>query len=169
MLVVSLNSTLESFSFRNGSSVDLVASFKNVSFDLLCKCIISCVLEFELFYESLSSYSSFCEMSLLSLGYTMTMNDFLFTIFVFVTLFFTFSFSTHRTWRFHLLVHYQTNLSEQYGCHPSPYKRCCHRLKDEQASGCCSQALGKFLLTFPVCSTFHCMTVSTNRYHQHLM
>lgn len=43
-----------------------------------------------------------------------------------------------------------------------------HHLKDAQASGCCSQALGKFLLTFPVCSTFHCMSVSTSRYHQHL-
>ena len=44
----------------------------------------------------------------------------------------------------------------------------CHHSKDAQASGCCSQALGKFLLTFPICSTFHCMTVSTNRYRQHL-
>ena len=31
------------------------------------------------------------------------------------------------------------------------------------------KALGKYHLTFPDRSTFHCMTVSTNRYHQHLM
>ena len=35
-------------------------------------------------------------------------------------------------------------------------------MKDAQASGCCSQALGKFLLTFPVCSTFHCMRSNLN-------
>ena len=52
--------------------------------------------------------------------------------------------------------------------HPLLCRRYAHHLKDAQASGCCSQALGKFLLTFPVCSTFLCMTVSTNRYHQHL-
>lgn len=53
-------------------------------------------------------------------------------------------------------VHYRTNLSEQYDWHPSPCRRYAHHLKDAQASGCCSQALGKFLLTFPVCSTFQC-------------
>ena len=52
--------------------------------------------------------------------------------------------------------------------HPLLCRRYAHHLKDAQASGCCRQALGMFLLTFPVCSTFHCMTVSTNRYHQHL-
>ena len=59
---------------------------------------------------------------------------------------------------------YQNNMVDI----PHSYKIDCPRMKDAQASGCCSQALGKFLLTFPVCSTFHCMTVSTNRYHQHL-
>ena len=29
-----------------------------------------------------------------------------------------------------------------------------HHMKDAQASGCCSQALGKFLLTFPARSAF---------------
>lgn len=31
-------------------------------------------------------------------------------------------------------VHYRTNLSEQYGWHPSPYRIYCHHLKDVQAS-----------------------------------
>ena len=128
VLVVSLNSTLESFSFRNGSSVDLVASFKNVSFDLLCKCIISCVLEFELFYESLSSYSSFCEMSLLSLGYTMTMNDFLFTIFVFVYSFVflvnesnLYSFVTVILYSLDLCYYTRTSLKYSYRCQCSVF------------------------------------------------
>ena len=53
-------------------------------------------------------------------------------------------------------------------CIPHSYKIDCPRSKDAQASRCCRQALGKNLLTFPARSTFHCMTVSTNRYHQHL-
>ena len=82
--------------------------------------------------------------------------------------FFTFLFSTHSVWRSHPQVHCQPSLSWQCCWHPWPYKMYAHHSKGAQASGCCSQALGKFLLTFPVCSTFHCMTVSTNRYHQHL-
>ena len=40
----------------------------------------------------------------------------------------------------------------------------CHTLQDEKARNRRMRNC-----TFPVCSTFHCMTVSTNRYHQHLM
>ena len=81
-----------------------------------------------------------------------------------------------ETWKNvrHIIVRFLINTAIQYNTinsiarHPSPCRRYAHRLRDAQASRCCSQALGKFLLTFPVCSTFHCMTVSTNRYHQHL-
>ena len=59
---------------------------------------------------------------------------------------------------------YQNNMVDI----PHSYKIDCPRSKDAQASGCCSQAHGKNLLTIPVCTAFHCMTVSTSRYHQHL-
>ena len=62
----------------------------------------------------------------------------------------------------------QFNAINSIARHPSPCRRYAQHLKDAQASECCSQALGKCHLTFPVCSAFHCMTVSTNRYHQHL-
>ena len=81
---------------------------------------------------------------------------------------FTFSSSTHRTLQSHPLAHYQQSLSIQYSWHLSPCRRYAQHLKDAQASGHCYHVLGKFLLTFPVCSTFHCMSVSSNRYHQHL-
>ena len=82
---------------------------------------------------------------------------------------FIISFSVYNSSYPHFWVHYQTNPAKQHFYPPSPYKIYCPHSQDAQASGCCSQALGKFLLTFPVCFTFHCMTVSTNRYHQHLM
>ena len=46
------------------------------------------------------------------------------------------------------------SLSEQYYWHHSPYKIQVHCSKEAQASICCRQALGKYLLTFPARSAF---------------
>ena len=45
---------------------------------------------------------------------------------------------------------YQNNMVDI----PYSYKIDCPRSKDVQASRCCRQALGKYLLTFPVHSAF---------------
>ena len=69
----------------------------------------------------------------------------------------------------HFWVHYQTNPAKQHFYPPSPYKIYCPHSKDAQASRHCRQAFGKHLLTFPARSTFLWMSVSTNRFRQHLM
>jgi len=84
VLIVSLDRALESFTFRDCSCIDLVASLKDISFDFLSQCIFISVLKFELCHVSFACNTSFCKMSLLSLCHTVTMNDFFFTIFVFV-------------------------------------------------------------------------------------
>ena len=74
VLSQSLDSALESFSFGNCSSVDLVALCKDISLDHIAKIVICCVLKLELFHKTLAGYASLCKMSHLSLVYTMSVS-----------------------------------------------------------------------------------------------
>ena len=84
VLSKSLNSALETFTFGNCSCVDLVAFCKDISFDHITQVVLSCVLKFELFYKSLSGYTSFCKMSHLSFVNTMSVSDFFLSVCILV-------------------------------------------------------------------------------------
>ena len=89
VLSQSLDSALESFTFGNCSSVDLVAFCKDISLDHIAKIVLCCVLKLELSHKSLAGYASLCKMSHLSLVNTMSVT----TCFLpFASLLTTFSF-----------------------------------------------------------------------------
>ena len=88
MLTKSLNSALESFTFRNCSCVYMIAFCKDICFDFICKIIISCIFKLELSYKSLSRHTSFLEMSHFSFVYAMSVSDFFLTVGIFVYNFF---------------------------------------------------------------------------------
>ena len=64
-LSMSLDSSLEAFTFGDCSSIDVISCCKDVSFDFLSYCIFSSVFESEFFNESLNSNSSFVEVAFL--------------------------------------------------------------------------------------------------------
>ena len=84
VLSMSLDCTLESFTFGNSGCINFVSSCKYISFDLASKCIFLCVVKSELSDISLSGYTSFCKMSHLSLVNAMSVNDFFLSVLVLV-------------------------------------------------------------------------------------
>ena len=75
---------MDSFSFGNCSSVDLVALCKDISLDHIAKIVICCVLKLELFHKTLAGYASLCKMSHLSLVYTMSVSYLLLAVCILV-------------------------------------------------------------------------------------
>ena len=54
VLAVPLDRALESLTFGDCRSIDLVACLEDICLDFLCKFIFSCILKLEFSYESLS-------------------------------------------------------------------------------------------------------------------
>ena len=66
-LAVTLDRALEAFTFGNRRCIYMISCRKDISLDLLSKCIFLCVVKSELFYISLSGYACLVEVALLSL------------------------------------------------------------------------------------------------------
>ena len=68
-LSVSLNSTLETFTFGDCGYVDLIACSEDVCFDFVLNGILGSILELELSYVSLVRYTGLIKMALKWLAY----------------------------------------------------------------------------------------------------
>jgi len=82
-LAMTLNRTLETFTFGNSSCVNLVACCKDISFNFLSKCILFSIFKSEFFYISLSGYACFIKMTFFSFCHTVSVSDGLLTTVVF--------------------------------------------------------------------------------------
>src|SRR5699024_10455861 len=82
-LAVTLDRALEAFTFGNRRCIYMISCCKDISLDLLSKCIFLCVVKSELFYISLSGYACLIEVALLSLCHTISVCDLLLAAVVF--------------------------------------------------------------------------------------
>ena len=84
VLSVSLDCTLETFTFGNCSSIYFITICKDISFDFLCKCVFCCIFKFKFSYISLTCNTCFFEVSLKSFINTMSVDNFFVTFSIFV-------------------------------------------------------------------------------------
>ena len=84
VLSMSLDCTLESFTFGNSGCINFVSSCKYISFDLASKCIFLCVVKSELSDISLAGNACLIEVSFQCLVYAMSVNDFFLSVLIFV-------------------------------------------------------------------------------------
>ena len=84
VLTKSLDRTLETFTFGNCGSINLVACCEDISFNLCTESIFFCIFKFEFSYISLGCRAGFLEMSLHSLVYAVCVNDFFLSACIFV-------------------------------------------------------------------------------------